>query len=99
MLHKINLAIAALFLTAIPAAAEWELSFYLGVQEVSDSDATGALPDGTAINRNISWAGESFKAPLYYGGRATWWNDRNIGFGVEGTHTKAVASSSDTARL
>lgn len=81
------------------AAAELELSFYLGIQGVQDSTASGFLPDGTPFSRSIDWEGRSFEAPFYYGGRAIWWLDNDIGFGIEGTHAKAYASDSDAAAI
>ncbi|SEK77526.1 lipid A oxidase [Roseovarius nanhaiticus] len=92
-------AIAALVM-ATPAAAELELSFYLGTQTASDSDASGFLPNGAGVfDRNVSWDGKSFDAPIYYGGRAMWWTSGDLGFGIEGTHTKAYASAGDKAAI
>src|SRR5690554_2699561 len=87
--------IAAPLMVATPAAAELELSFYLGAQGVSDSNASGYLPDGTSFSRKVDWKGKPFDSPLYYGGRVTWWTNSDFGFGIEGTHTKAYASSAD----
>ncbi len=99
MLRNVKAAIAALILSAAPAAAEWELSFYVGWQEVNDSTVSGTLPGGAPVSRNVDWAGDSFDSPFYYGGRATWWTQSNWGFGVEGTHTKAYASDADINAL
>lgn len=95
MLKTTLTAAAAILLTAAPAAAEMELSLYMGVQAVTDSNASGALPDGTPFDQTIDWKGKSLDSPFYYGGRATWWTANNLGFGIEGTHTKAYASASD----
>jgi len=92
-------AIAALVLLAAPASAEMELSLYLGVQSVNKSTASGTMPGGAAFNRKIDWKGKPLDNPYYYGGRATWWTQNNIGFGIEGTHTKAYASAADMAAL
>ncbi|MFD0859381.1 outer membrane protein [Roseovarius aquimarinus] len=92
-------AVAALA-AATPAAAELELSFYLGTQTTSDSDASGFLPNGAgAFGRNVDWDGKPFDAPIYYGGRAMWWTSSNLGFGIEGTHTKAYASGADRTAM
>lgn len=99
MLRSFKSAIAALVLLASPAAAEMELSFYLGAQDVSDSTASGTLPGGAAFARSVSWKGKSFESPIYYGGRATYWLDSQWGFGIEGTHTKAYASAADMAAI
>lgn len=96
--HAIAAAIAAA-LTPMPAAAEMELSLYLGWQGVSDSTASGRRPDGTGFNRTIDWDADPFENPPYYGGRAIWWTPRDLGFGVEGTHTKALASAGDLTSL
>ncbi len=90
---------AALLVVASPAAAELELSFYLGTQAVTDSTASGTLPNGTAFNRSVDWEGKALDNPYYYGGRAMWWTNNDLGFGVEGTHTKAYASAGDRAAL
>ncbi|MEO0752301.1 MAG: outer membrane beta-barrel protein [Pseudomonadota bacterium] len=99
MLRTLKAAIAALFVTAAPAAAELELSFYLGWQETDDSTVSGTLPGGVPVNRGINWSGDSFDSPIYYGGRAIWWTQTDWGFGLEGTHTKAYASAADIIAL
>ncbi|WP_113913577.1 outer membrane protein [Roseovarius dicentrarchi] len=98
---KVSLtAAAAALLLASPAAAEFELSLYLGTQTASDSDASGFRPNGGgSFDRNVSWEGKSFDAPIYYGGRAMWWTANNLGFGIEGTHTKAYASTADMSAM
>lgn len=85
--------------SALPAAAEMELSFYLGVQELSESSGSGFLPGGAPVNHNFGWEGNSLDAPIYYGARAIWWMPSDIGFGLEGTHTKAYASGADKAAI
>lgn len=91
--------IAALVMVAAPASAEMELSLYLGVQNVQESTGSGTFPGGTPVSRRFNWEGRPLENPFYYGGRATWWTQKNIGFGIEGTHTKAYASSSDLAAI
>ena len=100
MMHRILTAATALAIGfAAPAAAEMELSFYLGVQELSDSNGSGFLPGGAPISRNFNWEGNSLEAPIYYGARAIWWTPDDLGFGIEGTHTKAYASGADRAAI
>lgn len=100
MLKTVKAALLALVALASPAAAEWELSLYLGAQSVTDSSASGTLPGGGGtFDSNIDWEGNPFELPIYYGGRAMWWNDNNIGFGIEGTHTKAIAPSAQAAAI
>ncbi|WP_297772205.1 outer membrane beta-barrel protein [uncultured Roseovarius sp.] len=100
MLQNLKLATAALMLAATPAAAELEVSLYLGVQSAhSDTDSVDLPGPAGPVSRDISWKVNPFDNPLYYGGRATWWTRNNIGFGVEGTHTKAIADPADRAAL
>ncbi|QYX57679.1 outer membrane beta-barrel protein [Roseovarius sp. SCSIO 43702] len=99
MFKSAKLALAALCLFATPAAAELELSFYMGLQGVQDSRASGTLPGGAPVSRNVDWEGKSLENPFYYGGRVTWWMQNDIGFGIEGTHAKAYATGADLAAL
>jgi lipid A oxidase len=99
MLRKLRIALAALVMSAAPALAEFELSFYLGTQETDKSTVSGTLPGGVPVNRQVDWRGRSFDSPYYYGGRAIWWTQSNFGFGLEGTHAKAYASVADLAAL
>lgn len=98
-MKSIKSYLAALLLFATPAAAEIELSFYLGAQGVSESNMSGVLPGGAGVARGMNWEGKPFEAPIYYGARAMWWTQNQIGFGIEGTHTKAYASAADLAFL
>ncbi|MDZ7709563.1 MAG: outer membrane beta-barrel protein [Roseovarius sp.] len=99
MLERLKLGAAALLLTAAPAAAELELSLYLGVQSAhSDTDSV-RLPGQARQSRDIDWRVKPFDNPLYYGGRATWWTQSDFGFGIEGTHAKAIAKAADRAAL
>ena len=92
-------AILATTAVAAPAAAEMELSLYVGTQSVDGSTGSGYLPGGAPISRSVDWEGKPFDSPIYYGGRAMWWLDNDIGFGIEGTHTKAYASQADMAAI
>lgn len=93
----LSLALAA----ALPAGfaqAEVELSFYGGWQTAPHSNVAirgdGALPDQDFTAR---WQGKSFEAPPYYGLRATWWQDRALGYGVDFTHAKIYAHENTLA--
>ncbi|CUI44828.1 outer membrane beta-barrel protein [Cognatishimia activa] len=79
---------------ATPAAAEMEVSFYLGSQ--SSPHSTIESPFG---NQTVKWEGKSFEAPVYYGLRAIYWRESGWGYGVELTHAKAYASDADLASL
>lgn len=84
---------AAAFLLLIaattPAAAEVELSFYGGVQSANPSDVSvrndGIIPQG---DFSVDWEGRSGDAPVYYGIRATKWQESGFGYGLDFAHNK-----------
>ena len=92
MMRSLATAVS-LCLLAVPAAAEMEVSAYLGVQSVQESTASGTLPGGAPVNRKFDWEGNPLDAPIYYGARAIWWTPSNLGFGIEG-HAR-IARSAD----
>lgn len=77
------------------ASAEIELSLYGGTQSAVASDVTGTRADTTAFSSRIHWEGKSFAMPPYYGARATWWQQSDIGWGVEMTHDKVYSPAGD----
>ena len=85
-------------LCAGPAAAEWELSFYLGYQTAPHSDVEGEI-SGAAFSEFVEWEGRSGDAPPYYGLRATKWMNETTGWGLELNHAKVYASDEDLADL
>lgn len=90
------LSIAATLPGARAAQAEVTLSFYTGYQTAPHSRVEGN--DGTSDFSFLSeWEGRPFEAPPYYGIRATWWRNANLGFGAEFTHTKVYASDETRA--
>ncbi|ARO15760.1 Lipid A oxidase (Involved in formation of 2-aminogluconate) protein [Ketogulonicigenium robustum] len=88
------IAAAAIVLAgaASSAMAEVELGFYGGVQGANDSTVS-IHRDSTLADREFAaaWDGKSLSMPLYWGVRATWWRDDNIGVGVDFTHNKIHA--------
>ena len=93
-----TLATLALLVPAAPAAAEVELSFYLGAQSAPhsrvDVDGDSIISDDDFL---VAWEGRSFEMPPYYGFRATWWRTDRFGFGPDFTHSKVYASDDDLA--
>lgn len=92
-----NLSVMAAFgavILATPAAAELEVSFYMGSQSSPHSVVSGALGTET-----VKWEGRSFDPPPYYGLRGVYWRDSGWGYGVELTHAKAYASDADRIAL
>lgn len=81
------LTVLCLPLGAERAAAEVELSFYLGTQTAPHSRVEGSDLTGP-FSFLAAWEGKPFQAPPYYGVRATWWQTENFGFGVELNHAK-----------
>lgn len=92
--------LATLALLASPAAAEFEFSLYGGSQSSPHSRVSGAFPGtGAPYNALIGWEGRSFDNPPYYGARVMWWNQSDLGFGVEFTHAKTYAPTAEHTAL
>ena len=88
-------AIGLAALVAGPAAAEFMLSGYVGVNGSPDSDVRYNFGDGTGSHtaHNVGWNGESDEWPPYFGVRATWWlnSHPNWGFAIDSVHAKVAA--------
>ena len=67
---------------------------YGGVPYTYPSDVHTKRPNGTDFTmRDVTWRGEPFKSPIYYGARVAKWSDRApFGFMVDFTHSKAIAN-------
>jgi lipid A oxidase len=91
MLNRLPVVLAILAATAVPLAAETEISVYGGWQTAPHSSVSGTRADGTSFDENIGWDGKSLDMPPYYGVRAMWWQPSNIGYGIEVTHSKFYA--------
>lgn len=91
-------ALIAAVILATPAAAEMEVSFYMGSQSVPHSVVTGDI-GGTPVDRTVAWEGKSFTPPPYYGVKAIYWRESGWGYGLELTHAKAYASDADLTAL
>jgi lipid A oxidase len=91
MLNRLPVVLAMLAASAVPLAAETEISAYGGWQTAPHSTVSGNRADGTPFDENIGWDGKSFDMPPYYGVRAMWWQPSNIGYGIEVTHSKFYA--------
>lgn len=94
-----SVAVAAVGLTSAllvgPAQAELVLSFYLGANQSPDSIVDYDLNlGGGPQSPLVSWDGEAFKMPPYFGTRALWWFDQNPnwGVGIDNVHAKVAAS-------
>lgn len=105
-MHRTTLSATAALLAAtaltLPgqAAADVELSFYLGAQTAPHSRVEGTDNSGAAnedFNFLATWEGRSGEAPPYYGVRATWWHSANFGYGVELNHAKVYLDEAQEA--
>jgi len=94
IMKKIFAIFGAIAFSASAASAEVELSFYTGLQSAPHSGAEGTDPGGLGdFSFNAGWEGKSMSPPPYYGVRATWWRNENLGFGADFTHAKIYADS------
>ncbi|MBS0124722.1 outer membrane protein [Thetidibacter halocola] len=100
-MRSLILATALSTAAALPAAAEMEVSIYMGWQTLPHSRISGDLPGGLGpYNELVGWEGKSFSMPPYYGARATWWRGGgDWGYGIEYTHTKAYMPDDVQNRL
>lgn len=95
---------AMVLLTAAPAIAETQLSFYGGYQAAPHGSVSGEYPGGGSYDFVAAWEGRSFDPPPYYGLRATFWKNERFGWGVDFNHAKVYAddatlAGSDFSRL
>lgn len=102
--HRRALAASTLgvALTAAPATAQLSVSVYGGVAKTLDGAVGLARPDGTDLTfADVSWRGESFKSPIYYGLRLTYWlgYSANWGVALDFTHAKMLAVLDDTVSV
>lgn len=96
VLLKLALACGAAILAPSIASAEIVISGYGGVQQAFDSDVSGedVAPGGVgAFDFNQRWEGNSFRTPVYWGVRGTWWINQkpNWGVSLEYNHAKVYA--------
>ncbi len=89
-------------LTSTNVRAEFALGAYGGKAWTLDSEVRLDQPGGTNLTFNdVSWNDESFKSPIYYGARLTYWleSKANWGFEAEFIHAKMVAELKDTVAV
>ena len=79
---------ALLFVAPFAASAEIELSFYGGAQSAPASDVSVRDPQIGNDDFSIAWEGKSSSAPIYYGIRATRWQNDEFGYGLDFAHNK-----------
>jgi hypothetical protein len=86
---------------SIPSAAQWEAAGYIGAAHTQNSDLLLRQPSlGTDLRfTNISYRGESFQSPLYYGVRGGYFFRLHWGAEVEFTHAKVFANVNQSAPI
>ncbi len=94
------------FVTAVcclvfPCAAQWTLGAYLGGAHTQDSYLHLQRPSfATDLRFNgVSYRGESFQSPFYYGVRGGYFFRRHWGAEVEFTHLKVFANVNRPATI
>jgi lipid A oxidase len=90
------LALGCAALAPVQASAEVVFSAYGGIQGAFDSHVSSNDPAPRGAGKfefDQRWKGNSFKSPLYWAVRGTWWIEQMPGWGVslDYTHTKVYA--------
>jgi hypothetical protein len=88
-------ALALIILCAAPLHGQWNLCGYLGGAKTHNSSITVDQPalGNRYVLRDVSWRGESFRGPLYYGFRGGYFTRGDVGFEGEFTHLKVFANT------
>lgn len=91
------LTLVAVLQGASSARADWVFAPFLGHAETHSSTVVLDLPsEGTRLEiAGVEYRGESFRSPVYYGGRVTWIPDAHPWIGIEGEwiHAKVFAET------
>jgi hypothetical protein len=91
----ISLVTVALIGAPCPVSAEMTVAGYLGAVRTMSAPLTIVQPaSGTDVRlASVQYRGESFKPPLYYGARLTWFSRQTSWWGLEAEfiHLKAYA--------
>lgn len=95
------LLMLGLFQSFADVSAETVLSFYGGTSTTSDATVTLDEPGIHLEFRKVSWTGEPFVSPIYYGIRVTHWlgSSSGWGIGIDFIHAKMFAGLDDTVSV
>lgn len=83
-----------------PARAEWVLSGFTGSAMTENTDLHVRQGSTSLTFHDVSFQGQDFESPIYYGGRLAYFLDRDkpgVGFGLEFFHAKAYLETGGTA--
>ena len=90
-------AMLAVILLAAPASAEFSILIYFGKQLTGKGSLHLKQGDTDLDFRGVRWKEQSFKNPVFYGVRASYWFDRMRGWGaaLDFTHAKTILAEKD----
>jgi hypothetical protein len=88
-------AAAMMCFSPVRTNAQWEIAGYLGGAHTQNSNLHLQQPAlGNNLHfRDVSYRGESFRSPLYYGGRGGYIFRKWIGAEIEFTHLKVFSNT------
>jgi opacity protein-like surface antigen len=94
---RLFVMIAVLLALQRMAFAEWNVAGYIGSAHTQSSDLRITQPAAATDLRlrGVSWSGESFQSPLYYGVRGGDFFTRHLGLEIEFIHLKVFAQTRD----
>lgn len=101
-LPTIVLAGATVAINCTSARAELVLSMFTGTAITDNNDLRVNQPNESLTFHNVSYEGNDFQSPIYYGGRITYFLNRDrsgFGFGAEFFHAKAYLQAGDTVHV
>ncbi len=80
--------------SALPCQAEWHVAAFLGVAHTQNSNVRIRQPSlATDLSfRDVSYRGESFESPQYYGLRSGYFFSQHLGIEAEFIHLKVFAN-------
>ncbi len=101
LMQRFGLLLVIVCWASLPSAAQWTVGGYSGAAHTQNSDlAIEQTTLGTNLRfSNISYRGESFQPPLYYGARGGYFFRRRWGAEAEFTHLKVFANVNQPATV
>jgi len=92
--YRLAILVLALCSVATTASADWLFGGYMGAAGTASNTLTVSPAVGPAFElHDVSYKGEAFRSPWYYGIRVGWLPaaTRGLGYEAEWTHAKAIA--------
>lgn len=96
------LALVTFVLGSASARAEFVISAFTGMAMTDNTDLHVTQPNENLTFHNVRFNGDDFASPPYYGGRLSYYLNRNtsgFGFGLEFFHPKAHLQTGDTVQV